>query len=370
VSDERFDDPAYWASVHAIARDIAWHGYEKRRVRDFPLRLRIMRTLFGLSDDVWKDADFARALFGGSDNAAAIRFNKFKQASTNLDETEASLVACLINYFLDDPARPRARPTPAQLLDISQWIAKAIRQPDRMSAEAVAGDIFAFTRKLTGLIANEAKLDGAAVDAGRQAATHDLLMGVLLRPLDFASWERRLIIQHPRPRFAAGDRSRFGAEQRAGTDPRSWQPVELDIGKPIEYGLPLRLAEPMQAWLVTIRDPWPEIDGMRDPAGTWLWDAGWENVIRWIPSPFPLQAGEEVAAPSTDRNLLLDMPGLFRVFLFVEPLGSPALARAIGREDWASAPDEADYFRLLDELPSLGPQHRLTLYTGSYLVRS
>jgi hypothetical protein len=375
---ERCHDKSYWHAVHEAARRSALQGYEKRMMPDMSLRIHVIRTLLHIPTDVWSGKALGHAMFGGDPQRASERYNKFKQGKTTTDETEASMLASLVNCFLNErpvvePLALRSKasgardfPTLAERLQIADWVLAGVEHPDRLTAPELTGDIFAFTRKLHAMVAQQSAVEGERIDPASEAAVHDLLMSALSDLVTVSDWDHRLVIQHPRERSPGMGLGRFGAEQKIGTDPRKWQPVELLNGRPIEYGVPVKPAIPSQGWLVTVRDPWPVVDGLREREGEWVWKVGWDNIVRWLPSPFLLDADADIAAPTSNANTLLNVKGLFRVFMLTEPQGSPVIRNIV--DDATDLLNEASYFRLNGALDELRKASDVNIYTGSYLV--
>lgn len=374
-----FCDKSYWNRVHEKARRSVLKGYETKRMPDMALRIRIIRTMLNIPTEIWSGKALGHAMFGGDNpQLASERYNKFKQNTTATDEVEASMLASLINCFIDERPEvaeavarkkgdpPQDFPKLAERLQLADWVMGGVEHPDRMTAPELTGDLFAFTRKLCAMVAQQLAVEGEPVDSAGEATVHDLLMVALFDLVTAADWNHRLLIQHPRERSIGMGLGRFGAEQTIGTDPRKWQPIELVSGRPIEYGLAFKSDAPLQGWLVTVRDPWPVIDGHREYQGEWVWNAGWENVVRWLPSPFDIPANTEIAAPTSSANTLLDVKGLFRVFLLTEPKGSLAIRTLLGGE--ADTLSEASYFRLNGALDELRDASGVDIYTGCYLV--
>lgn len=362
------DKPRYERIQRQAIKSVATL-YTARPISDLALKLAIGRAILDVPVTMWTDGMLGHVAYGGinRNTGAPIMTNMQKGQSVSI--TAAAMLAQFFNYFTDDPTDMTDWPNEDRVAEVAGWIEHNAGFTWSVTAEDLVADPLIFF----------AKLQRALVESGARSpslfaerAIHDRLMTTLYTPLKHATWDTRLVIGDRRMSNRTGEKFRFGRDQRVGTDPAGWTPTEISSPEwVLEYGLPRRTAQPLRAWLVTIRDPsWLNIEGDRT-ADRWIWTQGWDRVIRWLP-PFRIGADEQIAAPTTDANTPDGMfAGLYRVFLFTEPDdGSEEIAHALWPDTrlGSDIPDEADYMQLCSALDETDLAERVTIYAGAYVI--
>jgi hypothetical protein len=353
MSDENlvyFADKPRREALHAAAYDAVGRGMEETTVADLQLKLAIMRALLKLDHRVWWDKWIGHVLFGSeSPNNASSSLNHVIHRRKPLSAVTASMLAQFANYFLDAPTAFSVEDGFApedRVRIVSEWIAEGIRMDGWMVATDFTGDLLSFTRKLARLTGEETE---HAISPQLEATIHDRIVAVLTEPMTIADWRHRLIIQPYRPLPPEQERTRFGAEQLPGGDPRQWEAQEFKVGEVIEYGLPITPDVPMKAWLVTIRNPRPSDPVGRRFSGRWVWEEPWENLIRWL-SPFTVQQGTSLRAPTGSSHSIQPLTGLFTRFCSPSPItqtpwravSQPLRGKApISRANWIICPSRS-----------------------------
>ena len=353
-----------WGNIHRLAVERFGAGAQRLSRPDFTVRLQLIRDALGMTATIWPDNCIAHIMYGGDQGKAAIALSKIKKTTSKLDEASAAMLAGLVNHILAGEPLRNSAVSLEQRAEVVLWIENApARQSEEFEARDLHGDILVMAAKLHRVVeASGFGLQGPAYDA----AVHEQMMRHLTSPADHASRSQRLEIQRRRRGPVIPGRRRFGAELAPSGNPREWSPLEFEPGAIIEYGLSIRAAAPLKGWLVTVRDG---MKGVGAQAET-VWSAGWDNTLRWFASPFPLSPGTEIAAPTTEANVVIPMPGLFHVFLLTEPAPSKALSSVLGdRPGELSGPDAAAYLKLLHDLPGLGDLG-VNIYASSYRVRA
>jgi hypothetical protein len=351
---------ARWETVYRGAVAQFGGGAEGQFNPELELRLRIIRRMLGLDPLIWSDKVLAQLSRGHQGDNANSGFNRIKnKGDLKLDLPTASMLAGVVNYILTvEPLWP-SRPSEDQKAQVIAWIeADGDLSTDRFLASDLYGDVLAMTRKLSSLV--EMNDYGADPSVLRQNA-HEEILRWLTAPYDVAL-QRRLVVQPTGVRQAGT--TRFGSEMAAFGAPRDWLPVEFDPGDRIEYGLPARPKSPSKGWLVTIRDCRPEQVGENAP---YVWSEGWDEVIRWFPGgPFDLPSGLEIRVPTSGGNRVMDVPGLFHLFLFVEPAASTTLVDLLQPGD--GAPSVNSYLGFAGAVDEIAKTNPIEVYASSYLV--
>lgn len=383
-----FGDQARRQAIHKKAIEhCGGNAFHERVVQDLGLKLTIAQNFLRLDRTYWYPKWIAHVVYGGlRPEDATSTLNPIIRGKKPLSATAASMLAQWVNYFLDVPdagvARPEQTSSPEKEASLDrrsnedirsdrtraiwEWIDAGAPMEGWMTAADFGGDLLSFTRKLGRLARNEGISD-PSVNA--EAAIHDRIVEALTEPMQVADWHRRLVIQPYRELPVERERTRFGAELSAGGDPRTWAAKEFNQGEAIEYGTPSAPTVPSRGWLVTIRDPRPSDPHGDRFSGKWIWEESWDNIIRWL-EPFRLPSGTPVRAPTGSRNIVQPLPGLYRVFMFVEPEDARIVEDCLAQDkaESSSIPDASAYLGLTAVIVQLKEHPALTVHTGSYFV--
>lgn len=362
------------ARIHNVAHERFGRGVSRSDVFDLPLKLSLLRATLRLAPSIWDDQAISHIMYGGDRGNASAKFSRIKYGEARLDEFGASMLAAMINYIVSVQPICDEHVSLEQRGDILTWVL----QPDGsggpwVTANDVTGDSLQF---VSALLRMAEAHDYQPRDPRTRMDAQDCIIEYLKAPIDMAERDQRLVIQRPRTRGATG--VRFGAAQVPGAHPRQWGPLELKAGELVEIGIPRRAREPSTGWLLTIRNAVPASVTAEVPASGWVWEEGWANTMRWLPS-FPLPADTTIIAPPATGHSIVAMPGLFQVFLFVEPAESTFLAKRLldpSGPPPIDVPCDAGYLRLAGALLSALANKRtsplagtgIKVYTSSYTV--
>ena len=354
--------------LHAI--ETVGQLYDPRPIPDLALKIVIARAFLGVLDITWPARLIGHVIYGGdSPSTGAPKMTRMQQGEP-VSQIAAAMLAQFFNYFLDDPVDMQGWPRENVAAEIAGWIETNSGFDWGLRASDFAGDPLALCGRLESAVLQSGV---PALSALTKGEVHERLVSMLFTPLRHASWDTRLVIGDGRLRSAERDRYRFGRDLKVGSDPEGWRPIEISSPDWIlEYGLPKRTEQPLRAWLATVRDPsWKDINGTRDPSRS-VWKYSWDQLIRWLPG-FRIAVGEQIAAPTSNENTLDGLiPGLYRVFLFVEPDdGAEEVARALWNEADRPAhdiPDEVAYVRLCEALEQPELTKRASVFAGAYVV--
>lgn len=345
-----------WEAVYRLATRRFGKGQASQFNPEMELRLLIIRRMLELDPQIWSDKIFARLTRGHEGENATARFNRIKnKGDLKVDANMAAMLAGVVSYILTVEPVWSSRPTDRQLAEIIGWL-EAVDDTSvgDFLATDFSHDILRMARRLSQLL--EVNQYGSDWNLAR-TRTHKEILDRLTAPYGVAS-RRRLGIQLSGVREASA--TRFGSELEAPGAPRDWLPLQFRPGARIEYGLPGRSQAAAQGWLVTIRD-----SGAVE--GGHVWDHDWSQVIRWFPGgPFAIPSGVEMRAPTTRVNAVIDVPGHFHVFLFLEPADSSYLSEIFKPFD--GVPSVSGYLALARNIEGL-KERQISVYASSYLIQ-
>jgi hypothetical protein len=360
--------------IYRVAHERFGGGASRSDVFDLPLKLNLLRAALRLAPSVWDDQAISHIMYGGDRGNASAKFSRIKYGDARLDEFGASMLAALINYIVLKSPECNEQVTLEQRGEILHWVLGFDGTGGPwLTANDVTGDALQFVSAL--MLAADAH-EYRLRDAQTLFDSQDCIIEYLKAPIDMAERDQRLVIQRPRTRGTTG--VRFGAAQVPGAHPRQWPPLELKAGDVVEIGIPRRTREPSTGWLLTVRNAVPPSAAAEVPATGWVWKEGWANTVRWLPR-FPLPADTAIMAPPADGHTIVAMPGLYQVFLFVEPAESTFMTKRLldpSGPPPLDVPCDAGYLRLAGTLLAALVNKRtsplagtgIKVYTSSYAV--
>lgn len=367
-------DRSRLARIHNVAHERFGGGVSRSDVSDLPLKLSLLRATLRLAPSIWDDQAISHIMYGGDRGNASAKFSRVKYGTARLDEFGASMLAALVNYIVSVQPFCDEQVTLEQRGGVLDWVLEFDGKGGPwLTANDVTGDTLQLASKLLRLTEAhkyELRDPQTCVDA------QDCIIEYLRAPIDMVERDQRLVIQRPRAHGAAG--VRFGATQVPGAHPRQWGPLDLKAGEVVEIGIPRRARIPSTGWLLTMRNAAPDRSAFGVPSSGWVWEEGWENTMRWLPR-FPLPANETIVVPPATGHAIVAMPGLYQVFLFVEPAESRVLADFLLDPSGPTAGDvpfDAGYLRLASALLSALVNKRqspladtgIKVYASSYRV--